>query len=765
MGHNRLGWDTPCSSPCRAAAVSPVSSRTPTSSPRPGCGDQGSGATAAQSVSSLEFAASEEDRPTQVSRPLASAEPALRARRLYDAFHCVYLLRSLKNPRYTYVGYSVHPLNRLKQHNGETAHGGAWKTQRHRPWSLVLVVHGFPTQVGALQFEWRWQRAAPALDFFPRGLSVPKARRGETAGRHLLLSEPGFGLPFECRAAQEKAPQAKETLKKRRKAEHDRQDHEPSEGHPAPTGDVDAGENSRSPSSSFLPFASLSTVGASSAFPAASARPSARTAKGTAKCLDSAREAACAGFLAPVEVASRLLQNSRERELRARGAPTEARPAGDTQTKRACRQPLLAQLAQQRKQAAGAAKTVAGLRATLACVQQTYKLSRTGGIVVCVGQRLRALLALLQAPPFSRMPLAIHVIDSRVAAPFFRSVLRQRRDFLSRPAEAGLGPAASAAYPQQRPLKGVTPGLQAAETPEDRHLLSFVSLHAPGASSARSTSERESEGTARRRLACPEPRSSSAVEETSTVARGRLRGAAPPGPALSTWKAAGLWLAPHTSVSFGEAELLLPLVGAGKSAGRSKRRRDAGAPAEAREGQAACGEEANKAAAAGFSGREGSGEERWAETRRRSQEGGAAETVVVSDDSEDERMETRASSPPFAEERRAKRRNPEGWTVRRVGGAAAKPQTGGGDTEAQLRLRGAGLRTPPRKVERNTGEDAHPTMQPKPDSRGEEPKAQKAPHTPLRGQPPDVLDVQAASLALPALQEGPRDAFHHIPLQ
>lgn len=69
--------------------------------------------------------------------------------------HCVYLLKSLnpKYPRRTYIGYTVDPKRRIRQHNGEIT-GGAKRTIEARPWQMICYIEGFPNQRTGLQYEW-----------------------------------------------------------------------------------------------------------------------------------------------------------------------------------------------------------------------------------------------------------------------------------------------------------------------------------------------------------------------------------------------------------------------------------------------------------------------------------------------------------------------------------------------------------------------------------------------------------------------------------
>lgn len=90
--------------------------------------------------------------------------------------------------RKTYVGATVNPERRLRQHNGEIC-GGARAT-KGRTWVRRFLVGGFADERAALRFEWRWKyltRQAPGDSFMER----------RTHALSLLLSDFPFAEVLE----------------------------------------------------------------------------------------------------------------------------------------------------------------------------------------------------------------------------------------------------------------------------------------------------------------------------------------------------------------------------------------------------------------------------------------------------------------------------------------------------------------------------------------------------------------------------------------
>lgn len=126
-----------------------------------------------------------------------------------NLFFAVYLLQSTTG-RGTYVGFTTDPRRRLRQHNGNIK-GGAKRTAG-RSWRMCLVLHGFPSAVAALRFEWQLQHPENARSLRgrrrpPNGADKGKGRRAavhrdEAGGELETVSPSGLLKVPATRAAQ-----------------------------------------------------------------------------------------------------------------------------------------------------------------------------------------------------------------------------------------------------------------------------------------------------------------------------------------------------------------------------------------------------------------------------------------------------------------------------------------------------------------------------------------------------------------------------------
>jgi predicted GIY-YIG superfamily endonuclease len=101
----------------------------------------------------------------------------------------VYLLIT-NNDEATYVGATIDPDRRLRQHNKEIS-GGARATGARvgagLTWRRVCYVQGFPDKQAALQFEWRWKSLSRVRS---RAHLKPLERRLDALNALLALTRP-----------------------------------------------------------------------------------------------------------------------------------------------------------------------------------------------------------------------------------------------------------------------------------------------------------------------------------------------------------------------------------------------------------------------------------------------------------------------------------------------------------------------------------------------------------------------------------------------
>ena len=65
------------------------------------------------------------------------------------------------NGKCSYVGVTNNAVKRLRAHNGEIIGGAKYTRSKGPGWEHVCIIHGFPTKIESMQFEWAVKHEAP----------------------------------------------------------------------------------------------------------------------------------------------------------------------------------------------------------------------------------------------------------------------------------------------------------------------------------------------------------------------------------------------------------------------------------------------------------------------------------------------------------------------------------------------------------------------------------------------------------------------------
>ncbi|KAF4620764.1 hypothetical protein D9613_000533 [Agrocybe pediades] len=128
----------------------------------------------------------------------------------FPAFYACYLLKSLQpGSTAVYIGSTPSPPRRIRQHNGELTQG-ARKTKAKRPWEMQMIVHGFPSRLAALKFEWAWQHPQKSRymrdkdgPLFPR--ASRKLKKNISIVRTMVCTNPFNTWPLHVKLFTEEA--------------------------------------------------------------------------------------------------------------------------------------------------------------------------------------------------------------------------------------------------------------------------------------------------------------------------------------------------------------------------------------------------------------------------------------------------------------------------------------------------------------------------------------------------------------------------------